>query len=228
MTRQSSSRPALSLRTVPDVPVRHDGTLELVDSDFMVPALDSRWNLGAAPASAMARQDLLLLDPCGHWAPGIMQALAETTGGPLSRVRVLSPVALREVAVLEEVRLPDEPGLPAIVRHLHARRLDMATPSPALARVWQRTRLAVLLCDPRQESEAARWLLMLAAQLRREHGTCPPWLVLGAGLARDAAATAAPGEAWLEGLRFGAAPPLSSVSAAWNLIFADWTRREGA
>ena len=42
MTRPSSSRPPLSLRTVPDVPVRHDGTLELVDSDFMVPALDSR------------------------------------------------------------------------------------------------------------------------------------------------------------------------------------------
>ena len=213
---------ALSLRTVPDLPVRHDSTLELVDSDFMVAALDSRWDTVAGAPTR--RADLLLLDPGEHWAPGIMQALAEATGAPLGRVRVLSPVGLREIATLDEIRLPPTPGLPSIVRLLRARRLDGGPPSPALARVWLRTRLAVLLGHPGHETEAARWLLMLAAHLRRQRDTSPPWLVFGPTLARDTASRVLPQDPWLEGLQFAPAPQAAAASAVWNAIVEAWQR----
>lgn len=217
---ERTERPPLSLRTVPDLPVRHAGTLELVDSEFMATALDSRWqSAGPLPDD---RQDLLLLDPALRWAPAIMQALAETTGAPLARVRVLSPVALREVAVIDEIRLPREDGLPCIVRHLHTRRLEPDRPSPAMARVWRRTRLAVMLADAQQDAEATRWLLMVAAQVRRLGEEGPPWTILGPASAREAASQLTDSPLWMQRLRFEPAPARHSVSEAWNAVFKAW------
>lgn len=215
-----AERPPLSLRIVPDLPVRHAGILELVDSEFMATALDSRWH--SAGEVAEDRRDLLLLDPALRWAPAIMQALAETTGAALARVRVLSPVGLREVAVIDEIRLPREDGLPCIVRHLHTRRLEPDRPSPAMTRVWRRTRLAVMLADPHQDAEAARWLLMVAAQVRRLGDEGPPWTVLGPASAREVAGQLAPNPPWLHRMRFGPAPARDSVSEAWNAVFKAW------
>ncbi|MBN8486429.1 MAG: hypothetical protein J0M20_01660 [Burkholderiales bacterium] len=215
-----TNRPPLSLRIVPDLPVRHAGTLELVDSEFMATALDSRWHSDGDLADD--RRDLLLLDPALRWAPAIMQALAETTGAPLARVRVLSPVALREVAVIDEIRLPREAGLPCIVRHLHTRRLEPDCPSPAMTRVWRRTRLAVMLADPLQDAEATRWVLMVAAQVRRLGEESPPWTVLGPPSAREAAAQGTPNPPWVQRMRFEPAPARGSVSEAWNAIFKAW------
>jgi hypothetical protein len=216
----SHARSPLSLRIVPDLPVRHAGTLELVDSEFMATALDSRWQ--SAGDVTQARQDLLLLDPALRWAPAIMQALAETTGAPLARVRVLSPVALREVAVIDEIRLPREDGLPCIVRHLQTRRLEPDRPSPAMTRVWRRTRLAVMLADPQQDAEATRWLLMVAAQVRRLGSEGPPWTILGPASAHEVAGQLAPHPHWMQHLRFEPAPARGSVSEAWNAVFKAW------
>lgn len=217
---ERTDRPPLSLRVVPDMPVRHAGILELVDSEFMATALDSRWQLSGDVG--VDRQDLLLLDPALRWAPAIMQALAETTGSPLARVRVLSPVALREVAVIDEIRLPREAGLPCVVRHLHARRLEPDRPSPAMTRIWRRTRLAVMLADPQQDLEAARWVLMVAAQVRRLGDDGPPWNILGPLSARDAVTRLAPNAPWMDRLRFGPSLSRGSVSEAWNAVLSAW------
>lgn len=211
-------RPPLSLRIVPDVPVRQAATLELVDSEFMATALDARWQ-GPSPAAEVRRDDLLLIDPGQRRAGDIMQALAETTGAPLSRVRVLSPAALREVALLDEIRLPREPGLPCIVRHLQARRLEPDQASPALARVWQRTGLAVLLADGLPPEWRARWLLSVAALLRRLGDEGPPWLVLGVDPLSELGPEVAP---WLARLHCVPVTERRSASATWNTVYQAW------
>lgn len=216
----SHPRPPLSLRIVPDLPVRHAGTLELVDSEFMASALDSRWQ--SAGDLTQERQDLLLLDPALRWAPAIMQALTETTGAPLARLRVLSPVALREVAVIDEIRLPPEDGLPCIVRHLHTRRLEPDRSSPSMTRVWRRTRLAVLLADPQQDAEATRWMLMVAAQVRRLGDEGPHWTVLGPNSALELAGPLMPDPQGMQRIRCEPAPASGSVSQAWNAVFKAW------
>ena len=149
-----SARPPLPSRRIPELRPEPGSALELVDSDFMVSALDTRWPVWTPGALDPLPPDLLLIDPLQRTAGPLMQALSGATGTALGRLRLLSPAGLREVARVEEIRLPAEPGLPSMVRLLHARRLPAGTPSPALERIWDRTRLAVLLAQGLPAAEA--------------------------------------------------------------------------
>lgn len=207
----------LAQRTVPSRPPPQGRTLELVDSDFMATALDSRW-----PDSTAGRQDLLLLDPAGRDAPGVLRTLADATGAPISGLRVLSPAGLLEVARVDEVRLPSGPGLPRLVRHLQTRRLQPSHPSPALDRLWRQTRLGVLLLDKLPRESAQVWLDRLAVLRRDLRGESPTWAVVCTDELRAANAwIGAPGAA--SPLHLCEPPALKATpSATWNAVFRTW------
>ncbi len=212
------ARPPLPLRRVPELRPEPSTALELVDSDFMVSALDSRWPTWAPGTADRPPPDLLLIDPLQRTAGPLMQALSGATGTALGRLRLLSPAGLREVARVEEIRLPTEPGLPAMVRLLHTRRLSSGSPSPALERIWDRTRLAVLLAQGLPAAEADRWHDQLQALCSRRHGQGPRWLWLGQP---DGGHQPAPGT----GIRHlplpaGAGP--RAVGLVWNTVLAAW------
>lgn len=195
--------------------------LELVDSDYMAAALDARWQPELAGCN-----DLVLIDPAGPKGLAVMNTLSETTGAPLSGVRVLSPAGLREVAVIDELRLPPAPGLPRSVRHLQTRRLQPETPSPALDRLWRQTRVGVMLLDHLSPELASYWLLSLSTLVRRLGDDGPNWAIFGPG-PRLPPEPAPGGPAWMHKLHFQ--PPLSppgrsaSPSAVWNAIFQAWS-----
>jgi hypothetical protein len=213
------ARPPLPLRRVPELRPEPDSALELVDSDFMVSALDSRWPAWTPGALHPQPPDLLLIDPLQRTAGPLMQALSGATGTALGRLRLLSPAGLREVARVEEIRLPAEPGLPSMVRLLHARRLPAGTPSPALERIWDRTRLAVLLAQGLPPAEADRWQAQLHALAARRAARSPRWLWLGQP---DGDHLPAPSTgARHQPLPAGAGP--RDVGLVWNTVLAAWS-----
>lgn len=212
------TRPPLPSRRVPELRPEPSGALELVDSDFMVSALDSRWPTWTPGAVDPLPPDLLLIDPLQRTAGPLMQALSGATGTALGRLRLLSPAGLREVARVEEIRLPAEPGLPSMVRLLHARRLPVGMPSPALERIWDRTRLAVLLAQGLPPAEVDRWQAQLQDLATRRAGRGPRWLWLGQP---DGDHRPAPSKGTRhQALPAGAGP--RAVGLVWNTVLAAW------
>ena len=194
---------------------------ELVDNEAMAASLDRRWS---------HRPGLLLIDPAGRSAGAIVRALSDVTGAPPSRVRVLSPAGLREVATVDEVTLPEVAGRPDVVRYLRCRQLDPATPSPSLERLWQRTTMVALLTGALDSQETSRWVLNACVLANRLGATGPHWTVFTpTGAQRSLPADLQP--AWMHRMSFLAQPPArqrdGSASALWNAIFRAWVAQTG-
>jgi hypothetical protein len=203
----------------------HTGALELVDTETMAAALDVRWQ--QRPGK---RSGLLLIDPAGRWAGGIVTALSEATGSLPDRVRLLSPVGLREIATIDELHLPPVPGRPAVVRHLRARRLDVASPSPTLERLWRHTAQVALLLDTVGPDDLARWAVNTGTLAHRLGETGPRWSIfLPPGASQQHFNADSP-----DGLRRthwlpqpNSTAPLASPSAVWNVVFRTWVDEDG-
>lgn len=193
---------------------------ELADSAHTVTALQARWRARQAQQPGM-----LLIDPSARWATDILAALTDATGATVERIRVLSPVGLRETATIDELALPALPGRPDVVRHLRTRRLDPSSPSPALDCLWRHTALAVLLVGSMDDEAASRWVLGASALSRRLGAAGPRWAVfMRAGANRDLPQDLQ--DSWLSRMRFltqpGAAQGMGSAASIWNAVFRAW------
>ena len=62
---------------------------------------------------------MLVIDPAGAWAHGMMQTLSDATGSPVDRLRVHSRGGLQIRAVVDETLLPAGNGPHRLVRCLH-------------------------------------------------------------------------------------------------------------
>lgn len=88
-------------------------TVEVPESEQGAQALHA--HLASSPeVSAM-----LMIDPAGIWAHGMMQTLSDATGSPVDRLRVHSRGGLQIRAVVDETLLPAGDGPHRLVRCLH-------------------------------------------------------------------------------------------------------------
>jgi len=75
--------------------------------------------LHAHLASSPEVSSMLVIDPAGAWAHGMMQTLSDATGSPIDRLRVRSRGGLQIRAVVDETLLPAGDGPHRLVRCLH-------------------------------------------------------------------------------------------------------------
>ena len=75
--------------------------------------------LHAHLASSPEVSAMLVIDPAGVWAHGMIQALSDATGSPVDRLRVHSRGGLQIRAVVDETLLPAGNGPHRLVRCLH-------------------------------------------------------------------------------------------------------------
>ena len=164
---------------------------------------------------------MLVVDPAGVWAHGMMQALSDATGSPVDRLRVHSRGGLQIRAVVDETLLPAGNGPHRLVRCLHgdAKQSDrraiftallshsqicavLIGPMPSIeatALVEEVHRLANLPC-----SAHTRWLFYLGADHR--------------GLEEQIEALAWPTMPAL----LHARPLNRSVTTVWNSLYEAW------
>jgi len=177
--------------------------------------------LHAHLASSAEVSAMLVVDPAGVWAHGMMQALSDATGSPVDRLRVHSRGGLQIRAVVDETLLPAGNGPHRLVRCLHGdkkpsdRRAIFAAllshsqicavligPMPSIeatALVEEMHRLANLPC-----SANTRWLFYLGADHR--------------GLEEQIEALS-----WPEKPSLLHARPLNrSVTTVWNSLYEAW------
>jgi len=166
-------------------------------------------------------ESLLIVDPAGVWAPGVMDALSDATGSPIDRLRVHSRGGLLVRAVVDETLLPAGSGPHRLVRCLHgsARETDRRTIFSALL---SHSRVCAVLIGPMPALEA-QGLIEEVHRLSQSAGAAHVrWLFyIGAdhrGL-----------EARIEGHHWPVAPvvlqarPLArSLTAVWNSLYEAW------
>ena len=75
--------------------------------------------LHAHLASSPEVSAMLVIDPAGVWAHGMIQTLSDATGSPVDRLRVHSRGGLQIRAVVDETLLPAGNGPHRLVRCLH-------------------------------------------------------------------------------------------------------------
>jgi hypothetical protein len=75
--------------------------------------------LHAHLASSPEVSAMLVIDPAGVWAHGMVQTLSDATGSPVDRLRVHSRGGLQIRAVVDETLLPAGNGPHRLVRCLH-------------------------------------------------------------------------------------------------------------
>jgi len=177
--------------------------------------------LHAHLASSAEVSSMLVIDPAGVWAHGMMQALSDATGTPVDRLRVHSRGGLQIRAVIDETLLPAGNGPHRLVRCLHgsAKPADrravfgallshsqvcgvLVGPMPAgeaTALIEEMFRLSNLPC-----STNVRWLFYLAPEHR--------------GLEEHIASLE-----WKRAPMVLHARPLSrSVTTVWNALYEAW------
>ena len=152
-------------------------TVEVPESEQGALALHAHLSSSAEVSS------MLMIDPAGGWAHGMMQALSDATGTPVDRLRVHSRGGLQVRAIIDETLLPAGNGPHRLVRCLHgnAKPTDrravfgallshsqicsvLVGPMPAgeaTALIEEMHRLAGLPC-----STNVRWVFYLSAEHR--------------------------------------------------------------
>jgi hypothetical protein len=140
-------------------------TVEVPESEEGALALHA--HLNSSPEVAA----MLILDPAGAWAPGVMQALAEATGSPVDRLRVHARRGTEIRAVVDETLLPAGTGPHRLVRCLHGH--DRPSDRRAVfAALLAHTQVCAVLVGPMPPAEAQS-LVEEVGRLAREPGHEP-------------------------------------------------------
>ncbi len=190
-------------------------TVEVPESEQGALALHA--HLASSPEVAA----MLILDPAGLWAHGVMRALADATGSPVDRLRVHSRAGLQIRAVVDETLLPAGNGPHRLVRCLHgnAKAMDRRVVFGALL---AHSQVCAVLVGPMPTQEAIALIEEMQRIARLPGAEDVRWLFyLGAdhrGL-----------EARIDGHRWPSTPtvlharPLNrSVSSVWNSLYQAW------
>lgn len=190
-------------------------TVEVPESEQGALALHA--HLSSSPEVAA----MLVIDPAGLWAHGIMQALADATGSPVDRLRVHSRSGMQVRAVVDETLLPAGSGPHRLVRCLHgnAKPMDRRAIFGALL---THTQVCAVLIGPMPALEAQTLVEDMARLARQAGAAHVHWLFyLGAdqrGLESRIEAQDWPSEPTV----LHARPLNRSVSAVWNGLYRAW------
>ena len=190
-------------------------TMELPEADQGADILHE--HLSSSPeVSAM-----LIVDPAGLWAPGMMEALADATGAPVDRLRVHSRNGLHVRAVIDETLLPAGPGPHRLVRSVHGGQ-RLSDRRDLFATLLAHSQVCAVLVGPMPTLEAQALVeeMRLLAHLPDAQGV--RWMIyLGAD--HRGLESRIDRLAWPEPPLVLHARPLSrSVSAIWNSLYGAW------
>lgn len=198
---------------------------DLVDCPTQVDALVKRWR---GPANdEPPRPGLLLIDPVGGPGTTMIHALGNAVGRPVTRSRLLSPLGLRVLAVVDELTPAIAPPGPAAIRCMHLRRPETLQGSLALQSLLSASDLVAVLSGALSPAELARWLIGACALARQHQAAAvlgPRWLLFSATPPRDWPADQAR-PAWMAGVSFAPQPAVvqsSAPGALWNSVLAAW------
>lgn len=189
-------------------------TVELPDSEQGGAALHA--HLDSSPEVS----SMLVLDPSGLWAPGLMQALAEATGSPVDRLRVHSRSGLQIRAVVDETLLPAGTGPHRLVRCLYGNTRP-AERSDVLDALLAHTQVVAVLMGPMPAVQSQMLVADLADAAERHAASGLRWLFMLAADQRGVETRIA--TEWRHPPTVLHARPLGrSVTAVWNSLYAAW------
>jgi hypothetical protein len=190
-------------------------TVEVPESEEGALALHA--HLDSSPEVAA----MLIVDPAGAWATGVMQALAEATGSPVDRLRVHARRGTEIRAIVDETLLPAGAGPHRLVRCLHgnARPADRRAVFHALL---SHSQVCAVLVGPLPTPEAQQVVEEMSRLARQPGHEDVRWMIY---LGAEHRAL----EARIEALRWPSRPtvlharPLArSVASVWNSLYAAW------
>jgi hypothetical protein len=190
-------------------------TVEVAESEQGANALHA--HLASSPeVSAM-----LMVDPAGLWAPGVMQALADATGAPVDRLRVHSRSGMQIRAVVDETLLPSGAGTHRLVRCLHGN-TKPADRRSVFGPLLAHSQVCAVLVGPMPALEAQALLEEMLRLARQPGAEDVRWLFYLAADHRSLEARI-DAQAWPSRPAVLHARPLNrSVTAVWNSLYGAW------
>jgi hypothetical protein len=177
--------------------------------------------LHAHLASSPEVSAMLVIDPAGVWAHGMIQTLSDATGSPVDRLRVHSRGGLQIRAVVDETLLPAGNGPHRLVRCLHgdAKPADRRAVFGALL---SHSQICSVLVGPMPAADATALIDEMHRLANMPFSSSTRWLFyLGAdhrGLEEQIASLAWPVPPTL----LHARPLTRSVTNVWNSLYEAW------
>ena len=177
--------------------------------------------LHAHLASSPEVSSMLVIDPAGMWAHGMMQTLSDATGSPVDRLRVHSRGGLQIRAVVDETLLPAGNGPHRLVRCLHgdARLVDRRAIFGALL---SHSQICSVLVGPMASNEAVTLIEEMHRLAQLPFASSTRWLFYLAAEHRGL-------EDLIEGRQWPVRPTLlharpltRSVTNVWNQLYEAW------
>jgi hypothetical protein len=177
--------------------------------------------LHAHLASSAEVSSMLVIDPAGVWAHGMMQALSDATGTPVDRLRVHSRGGLQVRAVIDETLLPAGNGPHRLVRCLHGN-AKPADRRAVFGALLSHSQVCAVLVGPMPAPEASALIDEMHRLSQLPCSANVRWLFyLGAdhrGLEEQVEALG-----WAQAPKMLHARPLTrSVTSVWNSLYEAW------
>ena len=177
--------------------------------------------LHAHLASSPEVSSMLLIDPAGVWAHGMMQTLSDATGSPVDRLRVHSRGGLQIRAVVDETLLPAGNGPHRLVRCLHgdAKQVDRRAIFGALL---SHSQICSVLVGPMPSHEAVTLIDEMHRLAQQSFAASTRWLIY-LGAEHRGLEDLIDGRTWPNRPTILHARPLTrSVTNVWNQLYEAW------
>jgi hypothetical protein len=180
--------------------------------------------LHAHLASSPEVEAMLVIDPSGVWAHGMMQALSDATGSPIDRLRVHSRGGLQIRAVVDETLLPAGNGPHRLVRCLHGD-TKLTDRRAVFGALLSHSQVCGVLVGPMPSADAATLVQEMHRAAQQPAAAQVRWVFyLGAdhrGLDEKIAALAWPSAPAAPAI-LHARPLNRSVTTVWNSLYEAW------
>ena len=177
--------------------------------------------LHAHLASSPEVSSMLVIDPAGVWAHGMMQALSDATGTPIDRLRVHSRGGLQVRAVIDETLLPAGNGPHRLVRCLHgnAKPVDRRAVFGALL---SHSQVCAVLIGPMPAAEATALVEEMNRLANMPCSANTHWLFY-IGADHRGLEELIESRVWPRAPKLLHARPLTrSVTSVWNSLYEAW------
>ena len=177
--------------------------------------------LHAHLASSHEVSAMLVIDPAGAWAHGMMQTLSDATGSPVDRLRVHSRGGLQIRAVVDETLLPAGNGPHRLVRCLHgdAKPVDRRAIFGALL---SHSQICSVLIGPMPSHEAVSLIEEMHRLALQPFAAKTRWLFYLAAEHRGLEDLIEAREWPIRPTLLHARPLTRSVTNVWNQLYEAW------
>ncbi len=166
---------------------------------------------------------IALHDPEATWAPAVLSALSDASGGPVERLHLRDQVSMQVLATIARTRLTRRADDTLKVYHAQVQ-ASLPNSLAIQAALMEHADLSVMVIGAQGPSVIDEWLAQLRRAVVSPHWRCPCLLILipvGAGWI----ASKVDAVVWPIGLSVRtAAEPLSGASVIWNKLLGHWTQ----